>query len=457
MIDGGMIKKAPIKTVRLPNDWVARPRQRAAWNYLRSGGKRAVLVWHRRYGKDSLAGNFLAVAASLRVGNYWHMFPTAQQGRRALWMAIDRQGRRMIDQMYPQELRAGKPNETEMLVRLRTGSTIQIVGSDHFDGIVGANPVGIVFSEWSLTDPRAWDILSPILRENDGIAIFPYTPRGKNHGWSLFQTAQKQPEHWFCERLTVEDTGYSELAEQAKRDGISEQMIRQEYYCSFDAPLHGAYYAAEMMAAEATGRIGEVPHDPYVLVDTWWDLGVGDATAIWFAQRIGAMVHLIDYREHRGVGLPAYAEALRTLAAERGYRYGIHVLPHDVRARDLSTGETRLSTLEALGVTPIHVVGNKPMSDRGVVAEGIEQVRRMLARCRFDAVRCERGIEALRSYREAYVEDDSRTGEQRYLWKGSPHHDWASHGADAFRMGAMYRPQSADWFQPLSLPKLGIL
>ena len=183
----------------IPNGWNPRPHQRNLWNYLERGGKRAVAVWHRRAGKDSLSVNFTAAQMVERVGVYWHMLPTAKQARKVVWSGVDRQQRKIIDQAFPPVLRK-RINDQDMLIELVNGSVWQCVGSDNYNALVGANPVGVVFSEYSLTDPAAWEYIRPILRENGGWAIFIFTPRGKNHAYDLFETARQNP-NWFCEKF----------------------------------------------------------------------------------------------------------------------------------------------------------------------------------------------------------------------------------------------------------------
>lgn len=218
----------------IPNDWNPREYQRPLWQYLCSGGKRAVAIWHRRAGKDSLSLNWTAKAMLQRVGVYWHMLPLNNQARKVVWDAIDKQGRRVIDQVFPVPLRKSV-NATEMKIELWNGSIWQCVGSDNYDAYVGSNPVGVVFSEYSVGDPAAWDFIRPILAENGGWALFIYTPRGKNHGFELYNNAIAAG--WFIQRLTVEDTGAISLdiVDDERRAGMSEAMIQQEFYCSFEA------------------------------------------------------------------------------------------------------------------------------------------------------------------------------------------------------------------------------
>ena len=238
--------------ISLPNNWRPRDYQEAVWRYLEHGGKRANLVWHRRCGKDDLALHWTAVSAMTRPGTYWHMLPMAEQGRKAIWRAVDaHQGRRRIDLAFPPEIRT-TIRDQEMNIELVNGSVWQLVGSDNYNALVGSPPVGIVFSEWALADPQAWSFLSPILEENNGWAIFVTTPRGPNHAKKLFDYAQSQPE-WFAERLTADSTDVfsAEQLDKIRNDliglhGETQGMAvyNQEYGCSFEAAVVGAYYGS---------------------------------------------------------------------------------------------------------------------------------------------------------------------------------------------------------------------
>lgn len=391
------------------------------WQYLEEGGKRGVAVWHRRAGKDSTAMNWTAVAAHQRRGAYWHMLPEQAQGRKAVWDGIDRQGRRMIDQAFPSPLR-NSVNKQEMKIELKCGSIWQVVGSDNYNSLIGSNPVGIVFSEYSVADPAAWDYLRPILVENGGWALFIYTARGRNHGAILYEMAKKN-KSWFSQILTVDDTGIipPEAIEEERQAGMSEDMVAQEYYCSFAAAVVGAYYGKQMQAAEEQGRVTKVAYDPSIPVETWWDLGINDAMSIWFVQRAGVEIHLIEYYEMTGEGLPHYAKELQN----RPYVYSQHCAPHDIEVRELGTGKSRKETAESLGI----VFVTSPLLP---IMDGIDTVRSMLSRCWFDAEKCARGIEAMKQYRKDW--DDKLK-----IFRDRPLHDWSSHGADAFRTGAVAR------------------
>jgi len=418
---------------------VPRRYQLPIWKFLERGGKRALAIWHRRAGKDDIGLHWAAVSAMMRVGTYWHMLPEAEQARKAIWRAVDpHKGARRIDLAFPQAVRA-RTRDREMNIEFKNGSLWQVVGSDNFNSLVGSPPLGVVFSEWPLADPQAWAFLAPILEENNGWAIFNGTPRGPNHGKRLFEFASAAPD-WFCERLTAQETGIfsREQLKRIKRDyegtfGVDAgaALYEQEYECSFEAAVLGAYYGRLMADAERETRISRVPYDPNALVWTAWDLGISDATSIWFAQMVGREIHLIDYYESSGVPLADYAKIVR----DKKYSYGGHLVPHDAEARELGTGKTRVETLAALGLettlVPVHAI-----------ADGINAVRTILPKCWFDRERCDRGIEALKLYRANYDEKNQTLRER-------PLHNWASHGADAFRCLAMgleratHRPKKA--------------
>lgn len=312
-----------------------------------------------------------------------------------------------------------------MCVILRNGSLIQIIGSDNIDSIVGTNPVGCVFSEYALQDPRGWEFIRPILRENGGWAFFNYTPRGRNHGYTLYQMAKNNP-NWFCETLTVADTVVlsPEDIEAERNEGMDEDLIQQEYYCSFDASVSGAYFAKQLSLARSQGRIGKVPILPGIPVDTFWDLGVNDTTAIWLTQTVGREIRIIGYEEDSGEGLEYYATLLRKKAKELGIEYGEHVGPHDIEVMELGTGKTRVETAAKYGLK----FRAAPRPDRK--EDSINAAREVFPYCWFDESRCQRGIDALASYHKGW-------DEKNRVWRIVPVHDWASNGADAFQTMAL--------------------
>lgn len=400
--------------ITVPLNWAPRPYQFPLWKFLEDGGKRAVAVWHRRAGKDLLSINWCAVSALTRPGLYWHLFPTYNQGRKIAWDGMTRDGRKFIDH-FPKEMWEAV-NNTEMRLTLKNGSIYQVVGTDNVDRLVGANPVGVVFSEYSLQDPRAWDYIRPILAENGGWALFIYTARGRNHGYDLLNMARRN-ERWYQQVLTVEDTrAISADAVAEERDaGMPEEMIQQEFYCSFDAPLVGSYYGNAMAKLLADGRLCSLPLEPRLEVHTAWDLGVSDSTAIVFYQKHGQEIRIIDYYEASGEGIAHYAKVLK----EKDYVYGEHLAPHDIQVRELGSGKSRLEVARELGIR-FRVVPNLRIDD------GIEAVRTTLPKCWFDEKKCSHLIESLRQYRKDFDEKNK-------VFRDKPLHDWTSHPADAFR------------------------
>lgn len=418
--------------IELPHNWQTRPYQDSLWRYLAKGGKRAASIWHRRSGKDEIALHWTATAAMERIGNYWHMLPKANQARTAIWEAINpHTGKRRIDEAFPWEIRESV-REHEMVIKFTNGSIWQVLGSDSFDRLVGAPPIGIVFSEYPLGDPAAWEYLRPILAENGGWAVFLYTPRGKNHGYTLYRMAQRNPD-WFCEVLTVEQTKALPLAAiQAEREaGMSEDMIQQEFYCSFEAANPGSYYGKQMGLAWKDGRICRIPVESGIDCETWWDLGIDDSTALWITQTVGLEVRVMHYYENNGEGLGHYINYLKDWAEAHTVRYVRHVMPHDIEVRELGTGKSRREAAMAMGLKPIFTA---PKLD---VEDGIEAVRRILPACWFDERGCDKGISALTEYSKEW-------DEKNHVFRNHPRHDWASHGADAFRVLATVhrgRPQ----------------
>ena len=365
-------------------------------------------------GKDKTLINLTAKKMMERVGSYYYYFPTQSQGRKILWDGMDKTGFPFMSH-FPPEIIAKKKDQ-EMSIKLKNGSFFQIIGTDRAE-VVGPNPVGSVFSEYSLQDPRAWDFIRPILAENNGWAIFNYTPRGMNHGFKMFQMAENNPD-WFCECLTVDDTGAitKEAIADEKRSGMSEELIQQEFYCSWEYGLEGAYYLKQIAKARKDGRITDLPIMD-LPVHTSWDLGVRDATAIWFWQEDDQFMNVIDYYESSGEGLAHYAKVLK----EKGYLYGEHFAPHDAGQRGKFSGKTLEDRArDELGIDFI-------VLDRETnIDHGIEAVRSVFPRCRFDRTRCELGLNALMNYQKTF-------NEKTQAWAERPLHNWASNGADSFR------------------------
>jgi len=382
--------------------------------------KRLCLVWHRRAGKDKSLINAMALAAYEEVGNYLYLLPEQTQAKKVIWRGIDGSGFRFIDHIHPSLIK--NTYSSELLIEMVNGSTIQFGGSDNYDSWMGTNPKGMVFSEFSLQDPMAWQYFRPILLENGGWAVFNYTARAKNHGWTLLQTAQKNPQTWHWSIKTIDDTerepGVPVITRedylQEIEEGMPQAIADQEFYCDFNAALFGSYYGELMTKAEKDGRIGFFPHDPGKLVHTAWDMG-NDANVVWFIQKNGSGFNAIDYYEEPNVKFSEVCAAV----VDRPYTYGVHLGPHDSGNRD-PEHNTRLNTAADMGID----IERLPRTSRD---DGIESVRQFLPRFNFNEVATERGLEALRSYERIY--DDKM---QRF--RETPIHNWASHGSDAFRM-----------------------
>lgn len=437
------------------NGWQPRDDQMDLWEYLQEGGLRAVVCAHRRWGKDEIALHYTACASQERTGNYWHLLPQFNQCRKAIWEAVNpHTGKLRIDEAFPPEIRAGIRN-TDMMIPLKSGSTWQVVGSDNFDALVGSPPIGIVFSEYALSDPRCWAYLSPILEENGGWAAFISTSRGDNHFKKLVDFARITP-GWFCQILPADQTPVFTVQhlEEIRMEligtfgpEIGEAMFQQEYMCSFQGAILGAYYAKQMLQARKDGRITRVPHAAGSEVYTFWDLGVDDSMTIWFLQQVGKEFRFIDYYENSGMGLAHYAKVLK----EKPYVYGDHYMPHDAAVREMSSGEnakSRAEVAEDLGIRPVKIVQRARNTDAVMI--GIEAVRNILSQCWFDEVRCAKGIAALEGYRAEY-------DEEKKVLSNKPLHDHNSHGADAFRtfaVGYAEKTKGSSWSKlARTLPK----
>lgn len=456
--------------IRLPNGWRPRTYQLPAWSYLENGGKHAELIWHRRSGKDEIALHRTACAAFERQATYWHMLPEAAQARKAIWEAINpHTGIRRIDEAFPKEIRANTKDQ-EMMIRFVNGSTWQVLGSDNYNSLVGSPPAGVVFSEWALANPAARAYLRPIFAENNGWQIYITTPRGKNHAYKTFE-AGKKDHGTFAQRLTAYDTGSISIErlaaeKQAYIDdyGIDQgtALFEQEYLCSFDAALLGAYYGKEMRLAEDEGRVCEVKHDPAVPVHTAWDLGYSDDTGIWWYQVIRGEIHVLEYYGAAGADMKHYFEQvcgreilnddwlinadipirygapIPGLEHRLAYRYGMHNLPHDAKAKTLASMGRSIQEMcwKAFGSASVRIVPEVG------VQSGIQAARVAIGRSYFDTVGTEDGTEALKQYQREWDDD-------KKVFRETPRHDWTSHAADAFRMLAVawreeYQPKQPE-------------
>jgi len=419
------------------SDWprlahAARPQQR---DLLDDPARFKVIVAHRRFGKTVFAIVRLLLAAMQnkeRAPRYAYVAPFYRQAKAVAWDYLKEYGRLFADARF---------HESELRCDLPGGARISLYGADDPDSLRGLYLDGVVLDEYAQMDPRAWsEVIRPALADRGGWAVFIGTPMGRNAFWRLFEQARTAP-GWRAVLHRASETALLPAAElAAAQQAMSEAEYAQEFECSFDAAIRGAYYGPLIAAAEAATRICRVAPEPRLPVHTAWDLGVGDATAIWFFQRAGQEVRLIDYYEASGVGLDHYARVLQ----QRAYVYGEHLLPHDARVQEMGSGKTRVETLQSLGIRP-------RVLDAHRLEDGINEVRLLLPRCWFDAERCARGLEALRHYR---CEWDAR----RQVQRERPLHDWSSHAADAFRYLAMgLREPREEPMRPLRYDDRGIV
>jgi len=412
-----------VATVRVDTGYRPRPLQQE----IHAGRRRfSVVVCHRRFGKTVMAVNELiheALACPLVRPRYAYIAPLFKQAKATAWDYL---------RAYTAPVPGREVHETELRVALPGDRQIRLYGADNPDALRGIYLDGVVLDEYAQMSPRAWtEVIRPALADRGGWAIFIGTPMGHNAFHDLFAAAQAGGPDWWAACYRASQTGVIDPAElAAARAAMGEDEYAQEFECSFEAAVKGAYFGRDMAAAEADGRIAAVPYDPAAPVHTAWDLGIGDATAIWFVQLVGARIHVIDYLEASGEGLGWYARRL----AERPYVYARHLAPHDAAAREWGSGRTREEQARQLGI-PFDIVPNVAVDD------GINAARAILPRCVFDRARCAAGIEALKLYRKDWDEG-------RQAFRDKPRHDWASHAADAFRYLALgirdrYQPPPA--------------
>jgi phage terminase large subunit len=383
----------------------------------------ACIVTHRRAGKTVACIHDLYRAAqrcARERPRFAYLSPFFRQSKAVAWDYL-----RVAAGRLPKG--AARIHETELRVDYQSGGQVRLYGADNPDALRGIYLDGVVLDEFADMDPRVWsEIIRPALADREGWAVFIGTPRGRNGFFETWRRANSES-GWFALMLKASETGLIPASELvlARRD-LSEEQYAQEFECSFDAAILGAYYGKLMAQAEADGRLTGVPHDPAALVWTAWDLGIRDSTAIWFAQTIGREIRIIDYYEASGVDLGHYVREL----GSRPYLYAGHIVPHDAQARELGTGKSRLEVLQSLGLKNITIAPQHRIED------GINAVRVLLPKCWLDAQKCARGIDALRLYRSEY-DDTLRT------LRAGPVHDWSSHAADAFRYLALSLDRNA--------------
>lgn len=412
---------------RISTGYAPRPLQRIIHQNMKRFN---VLVLHRRFGKTVLAINETidrALRCPLKSPQYAYVAPTYGQAKRIAWEYLKE---------YTKDIPDSKPNEAELRVdiprpHMNDKIRFMLLGSENPDTLRGIYLDGVVLDEFAVCDPTIWgQVVRPALADREGWAIFLGTPKGQNHFFDLYNKARKnaelRPDWYVCTYRASETKVLSTYELRAAKDEMSEEEYLQEFECSFTAANTGAYYQKQMLIAEAENRVTSVPYDSSCFVDTYWDLGIGDTTAIWFLQVVGHEYHLIDYLEMSGKGLDYFVSEIN----KKPYTYREHTLPHDARARELGTGKSREETLRTLGMTRLYIL------PRWQVADGINAVRTILSKCWWDKDKCERGLLALHAY-------ERKWDAKNQIFQEKPKHNWASNGADAFRYLAMgVRPES---------------
>lgn len=381
-----------------------------------------VCVCHRRFGKTIYALNEIidsSLRCALRDPQYAYIAPTYSQAKRIAWQIL---------KDYTKNIPGVQTHEQDLVLRIPRpwrGDVIKIMllSSENPDSIRGIYLDGVVIDEFAACDPSVWNLAArPTLSDRNGWAVFIGTPNGRNHFFDIYNHALKDTSGtWRAFLFKASETGLISQSElQAAYRDMGEDKFNQEYECDFNIGASHSYFGKEMLKLRTNNRITSVPHDPALLVDVFWDLGISDYMALWFCQVYGREVRLIKYMEEAGQGLNWWAGELKKLQQTEGYKYGRIVLPHDGAARSLETGKSRQQSLGELMRLQVEVLPRMSKSDQ------IDAARRLLPRCYFDAEGTARGVECLENYSRKWDEKNK-------VFLAQPLHNWASHGADAFQ------------------------
>jgi hypothetical protein len=378
----------------------------------------SLIVAHRRCGKTVLCINDLIYKALMddkEDGRYAYIAPYYSQAKNIAWDYLVRFSQPVLR----------KANQSELWVELINGARIRLYGADSPDGLRGIFLDSVVLDEYADMKPSIWGaVVRPLLTDRKGSATFIGTPKGHNAFWEMYQTAASSGD-WYVKVLRASQTNIldkGELEDAAKT--MTEDQYLQEFECDFESAILGAYFGKEMRQLTDDGRIREVEYDPLFPVHTAWDLGYSDDTAIWFFQVVHGEIRCLDYHSSNGQPVAFYAGIIQSREKERGYVYGTHWLPHDARAKTLSSNRSVIEQLgDKIPLKSIKITPNLKLQD------GIQASRLALTRTWFDH-KCADGIECLRQYQREYDED-------KKVFRDKPRHDWTSHGADAFRYLAL--------------------
>lgn len=381
------------------------------------GIKELLLCWARRGGKDFTSLDVVAIESFKVVANYWYALPQQNQVRKAVWSAVNpHYGIRQLDMHFPKELVKNR-KEQDMMIELVNGSTVQFIGSDNPDALVGSGIKGVVNSEAALANPRFMDYIRPMLAESDGWELQNSTPRGRNHFYDDYIAMNNDP-LCYTSLLTVDDMGHIKPeALERERKKKSKGLFLQEYYCSFDYGMEGAVYLDEVADMNKEGRYCSVPYAHTLPVHVAWDIGYRDATSLVFFQvELGGRIRIIDHYRNNGEKLKHYADEI----AKKPYTYGPYqFLPHDAGNETLGA-DSISKQLKDMGFA------NKVLPRDNDIRTGIERTAAQFSRVIMDDTECKQLYAALGAYRYEFDDKLNR-------FKDKPLHDWASDDSDSFR------------------------
>jgi len=446
------------REIEYPFQFKCRPYQIPAWKALDKGASRVVCAWHRGAGKDLFALNYLIWRAMDKPAVYLHCFPKYSQAKKSIWSSVHQtdEGKAMayLDH-FPKEVIKYK-NSSEMRLELINGAIYQVMGLDGKNATQarGMNPTFVILSEYAYMDPESWYTIEPRVSQNKGTALFLSTPNGQNHFYDLYNYAKSgnSKEH-FASLLNIENTGILDTShiDKLRSEGVPEDFIQQEYYCSFTRGAEGSYYGKLIQKAREEDRITiNLKPQSDLPCHTAWDIGIGDAAAIWIFQTLSnGRIKLLHYYENSGEGLDHYIRYLENWKVKNNTLFGVHYVPHDMRNREFTSGVDRLSAAREMGIE-MQIVPKKS------IEEGIQAVRSLLPDCVFDSRECKKGLQCLDFYRKKW-------NDNLKIYYDEPLHDQWSHGADAFRMlavgikafGTSSKRLNADQIKDMRMRNLG--
>ena len=362
-----------------------------------------------------------ALMNPLPNSRYAFLSPTFKQGKATAWDYI---------KTYAGKIPGTKFNESELRCDLPNGARITILGAENDQALRGIFLDGCVFDETQSIKPTIFpEIIRPALADRKGWCVFIGTPKGRNYFYELYEQARENKD-WFSCVFKASDTKILDDEElKAAKEVMSKDLYEQEFECSFQAAITGSYYGHIIESLAKEGRVGDVPYDDNLDVETWWDLGLNDSTSIWFAQRYKGEIRLIDYYENSGFGLDHYIDIID----QKGYDYSKHIAPHDIKVRELGNmGKSRLESALELGIA-------FEVAPKVSIEDGIEAVRKQLPNCWFDKNKCKTAIEYLKAYQK-------RWDDKNQCFRNKPLHNFASHCADSFRTGIVGQGvEISDW------------